>query len=207
MRSSSSAARRMFPAASSKRSKNASSFEPPNIRGTRGKDTDGTQQPVPPPAGDYDPAPRKRTRSEAMAEETPDVIAGDGYAVGSIDALGEGYGFRKIRQGLGVTAFGVNAIVMPAGYESGRHYHEEQEELYFVHRGTVEFQFGDGMSHVLGPGGLARVDAATVRKIKNIGDDDAVYVIAGGKDGYVGRDGRMPEGEERSQASGPPGAA
>jgi quercetin dioxygenase-like cupin family protein len=135
------------------------------------------------------------------------VIAGDGYAVGTIDALGEGYGFRKIRQGLGVTAFGVNAIVMPAGYETGRHFHEEQEELYFVHKGTVEFQFGDGTSHVLGAGGLARVDAATVRKIKNLGDEDAVYVVTGGKDGYVGRDGRMPEGEQRSQASGPPGAA
>jgi quercetin dioxygenase-like cupin family protein len=142
-----------------------------------------------------------------MAEETQDVIAGDGYAVGTIEALGEGYGFRKIRQGLGVTAFGVNAIVMPAGYESGRHYHDEQEELYFVHQGTVEFQFGDGTTYVLGPGGLARVDAATVRKIKNLGDEDAVYLVAGGKDGYVGRDGRMPEGEQRSQASGPPGAA
>jgi quercetin dioxygenase-like cupin family protein len=142
-----------------------------------------------------------------MAEETQDVIAGDGYAVGTIEALGEGYGFRKIRQGLGVTAFGVNAIVMPAGYETGRHFHEEQEELYFVHKGTVEFQFGDGTAHVLAAGGLARVDAATVRKIKNLGDDDAVYLVAGGKDGYVGRDGRMPEGEERSQASGPPGAA
>ena len=142
-----------------------------------------------------------------MADETQDVIAGDGYAVGTIDALGEGYGFRKIRQGLGVTAFGVNAIVMPAGYETGRHFHEEQEELYFVHKGTVEFQFGDGTSHVLGAGGLARVDAATVRKIKNLGDDDAVYVVTGGKDGYVGRDGRLPEGEQRSQASGPPGAA
>jgi quercetin dioxygenase-like cupin family protein len=142
-----------------------------------------------------------------MAEEIQDVIAGDGYAVGTIDALGEGYGFRKIRQGLGVTAFGVNAIVMPAGYESGRHYHDEQEELYFVHQGTLEFQFGDGSSHVLGPGGLARVDAATVRKIKNLGDEDAVYVVAGGKDGYVGRDGHLPEGEQRSQESGPPGAA
>jgi quercetin dioxygenase-like cupin family protein len=142
-----------------------------------------------------------------MAEVTQDVIAGDGYAVGTIEALGEGYGFRKIRQGLGVTAFGVNAIVMPAGYESGRHFHDEQEELYFVHQGTVEFQFGDGTSYVLGPGGLARVDAATVRKVKNLGDEDAVYVVAGGKDGYVGRDGRLPEGEQRSQPSGPPGAA
>ena len=77
-----------------------------------------------------------------------------------------------------------------------------------MHRGTVEFQFGDGSSHVLGPGGIARVDAATVRKIKNICDEDAVIVVAGGKDGYVGRDGHMPPGEERSRRSdGPPGAA
>jgi len=138
-----------------------------------------------------------------MADEIQDVIAGDGYAVGTIEALGEGYGFRKIRQGLGVTAFGVNAIVMPAGYETGRHFHDAQEELYFVHRGTVEFQFDDGTSHVLGPGGLARVDAATVRKLKNLGDDDAVYVVTGGKDGYVGRDGKMPEGETSPRGSQP----
>jgi quercetin dioxygenase-like cupin family protein len=139
--------------------------------------------------------------------ETDDVIAGDGYAVGSLDAIGEGYGFRKIRHAVGVTAFGVNAIVVPPGYESGRHFHDEQEELYFVHSGTVEFEFGDGTTHVLGPGGVARVDAATVRKVKNVSDGDSVYVIVGGKDGYVGRDGRMPEGEVNPRGSGPPGAA
>ena len=80
-----------------------------------------------------------------MADEpVTEVIAGDGYAVASIDAIGEGYGFRKIRRELGVTAFGMNAIVMPPGYESGRHFHDEQEETYFVHRGTIEFEFGDG---------------------------------------------------------------
>lgn len=141
-----------------------------------------------------------------MADEVRDVVEGDGYAVASIDGLGEGPGFRKIRKGLGVTAFGVNAIVLPAGIETGRHFHDEQEELYFVHRGRVEFEFGDGSKHVLGPGGVARVDAHTVRKVKNLGDEDAVYVVAGGKDGYVGRDGRMPEGEERVQGGGPPGA-
>jgi hypothetical protein len=36
-----------------------------------------------------------------------------------------------------------------------------------------------------------------VRKLRNVGDVDAVYLIAGGKDGYVGRDGRVPEGEEQ----------
>ena len=129
-------------------------------------------------------------------EPVSEVIAGDGYAVASIDAIGEEYGFRKIRRELGVTAFGMNAIAIPPGYASGRHFHDEQEETYFVHRGTIEFEFGDGSKHVLGPGGLARVDAATVRKIRNVADEDALYVIVGGKDGYVGRDGRLPEGEE-----------
>lgn len=140
-----------------------------------------------------------------MADEVKDVVEGEGFAVASIDGLGDGPGFRKIRRELGVTAFGINGIVLPPGIETGRHFHDEQEETYFVHRGRVEFEFGDGSKHVLGTGGLARVDAATVRKMKNVGDEDAVLVIAGGKDGYVGRDGRMPEGEERVRP-GPPGA-
>jgi mannose-6-phosphate isomerase-like protein (cupin superfamily) len=125
------------------------------------------------------------------------VRGGDGYAVGHLDDLGEGPGFRKVRKGLGVTAFGANAIVMPPGIESGFHFHDEQEELYFVHRGTVEIEFGDGSVHELREGGLARVDAATPRKLRNKGDSEAIYVIVGGKGGYVGRDGRVPEGEEQ----------
>jgi quercetin dioxygenase-like cupin family protein len=131
-----------------------------------------------------------------MADEVNEPIQGEGYAVANIDALGDRYGFRKIRRGLDVKAFGINAIALPPGYATGRHFHEEQEETYFVHRGTVEFEFGDGSTHVLGPGGVARVDPSTVRRIRNVSDEeDAVYVIAGGKDGYVGRDGRLPEGE------------
>jgi quercetin dioxygenase-like cupin family protein len=144
-----------------------------------------------------------------MAETTEEgVIAGDGYAVAHLADLGEGYGFRKIRKGLGVTAFGANAIVIPPGYETGRHLHEQQEELYFLHSGRIAIDFGDGSSHELAPGGLARVDAATVRRIRNLSDsEDAVYVIVGGKDGYVGRDGKLPPGEEsRFGESGPPGA-
>jgi quercetin dioxygenase-like cupin family protein len=125
------------------------------------------------------------------------VRSGEGYAVGSLEDLGEGPGFRKVRRALGVSAFGVNAIVLPPRMETGFHYHEEQEELYFVHRGTIEIEFGDGSVHTLGPGGMARVDAPTARKIRNAGEEDAVYLVAGGRDGYVGRDGRVPEGEEQ----------
>lgn len=140
-----------------------------------------------------------------MANPVMDVVEGDGYAVGNVDALADGPGFRKVRRALGVTAFGVNAIELPAGYETGKHFHEEQEELYFVHRGRIEITLGDE-SFELGPGGLARVDAATVRKIKNVGDEPAVYLVAGGKDGYVGRDGRLPDGETSRVSGGPPGA-
>jgi quercetin dioxygenase-like cupin family protein len=136
------------------------------------------------------------------------VLKGDGYAVANIDELGHGPGFRKIRKELGVTAFGVNAIVLPPAYETGRHLHEEQEELYFLHIGAIEIEFGDGSTHELTAGGLAWVDAPTVRKIRNLSDsEDAVYVVVGGKDGYVGRDGKLPPGEEsRFGSEGPPGA-
>jgi quercetin dioxygenase-like cupin family protein len=123
------------------------------------------------------------------------VLTGDGWAVANIADLGDGPGFRKVRRELGVTAFGVNAIVLPAGLETGRHYHDEQQELYFLHEGRVELEFGDGQTVTLEPGGLARVDASTVRLIRNVGDGDAVYLAVGGKGGYVGRDGRLPEGE------------
>jgi mannose-6-phosphate isomerase-like protein (cupin superfamily) len=126
-----------------------------------------------------------------------ETITGDGWAVGSIDGMGEGPGFRKVRRELDVKAFGVNAVVMPPGYASGPHYHDRQEELYLVHRGEVEFTFGDGDDElylVLGRGGLARVDAATVRRFRNTSDsEEAVYVCVGGEGGYVGRDGRTLE--------------
>ena len=95
-----------------------------------------------------------------------------------------------------MTEFGANAIVLPAGIDTGPHMHERQQELYFVHSGEVEIEFGDGSSHRLGPGGVARVDAPTVRTIRNHCPDDAVYVVVGAEGGYVGRDGLLPEGDD-----------
>ncbi len=113
-----------------------------------------------------------------------------GYAFGSIDELGEGYGFRKIRQALGVTAFGVNAIVYPPGYEGLFHYHDVQDELYIVLRGTARVEV-EGETRELGPGGLFHAESTTPRKVSNAGDQDLVMVVVGGKDGYVGRDGQL----------------
>ena len=136
-------------------------------------------------------------RVRGVSDEVREPIEGDGYAVGNIDGMGAGYGFRKVRRALGVQEVGVNAIVLPEGIETGFHFHDEQEELYFVHAGRIEFEFGDGKSFVLGAGGVARVDPATYRKVRNVGSGDAVYLVVGAKGGYVGRDGRLPPGEER----------
>ena len=114
-----------------------------------------------------------------------------GYQVSSLDQLGEGYGFRKVRQPLGVTAFGVNALVFPPRYEGPNHYHDVQDELYFVHRGTATFTLGDTEEHEVGEGGIVHVESTTHRMISNRTDEDLVLFIVGGKGGYVERDGHL----------------
>src|SRR3954471_5891323 len=89
---------------------------------------------------------------------------GDGWAATSLDELGDGPGFRKIRPAIGVTAFGMNAIVLPPGVETGRHYHDRQEEIYFLHRGRMEMEFGDGGKVALEPGGVVRGDASAPQR-------------------------------------------
>ena len=74
------------------------------------------------------------------------------YAFSSIDELGDGPGFRKVRTALGVEAFGVNAVVYPPRFEGFPHYHDEQDELYFVHSGRARVEV-DGETRELGPGG------------------------------------------------------
>ena len=132
------------------------------------------------------------------------VSEGDGWTVAlDADELGEGYGFRKIRQVLGMTEFGANLITIPPGFDTGGHMHERQQELYFVHRGAIEMEFGDGSKQEIREGGGARVDPSTVRKIRNLSDtEDAQYLVIGGEGGYVGRDGLLPEGEENIRRPG-----
>ncbi len=115
------------------------------------------------------------------------------HAFGTIDELGDGYGFRKIRAPLGVTAFGVNAIVMPPGYTGFHHYHDTQDELYFVHSGSARFEIG-GEERTLEAGGLCHVESTTPRKVSNASEtEDLVLLVVGGKGGYVERDGHMVE--------------
>ena len=116
------------------------------------------------------------------------------HAFGSLDELGDGYGFRKIRAALGVDAFGVNAIVYPPRYEGPEHFHDTQDELYFVHKGRIRVDV-DGESRELGEGGLFHAASTTPRRISNAGDEDAIVFVVGGKGGYIERDGHLVDPE------------
>ena len=126
------------------------------------------------------------------------------HSFSSLDELGDGYGFRKVRRAMDVTAFGVNAIVMPPHFEGFLHYHDLQDELYFVHSGTARIEV-EGEERLLGPGGLFHCESTTRRKVSNGGEDDLVLLVVGGKDGYVDRDGQLVDMERdlpRRQAFG-----
>ena len=113
-----------------------------------------------------------------------------GYAFSSVDELGDGV-FRKIRQELGITAFGANAVVLASGVESRPHFHDDQDELYFVHRGRARFEVGDEVRE-LGPGGLCHVESTTPRRVSNASEEEElVLLVVGGSGGYVERDGQM----------------
>jgi mannose-6-phosphate isomerase-like protein (cupin superfamily) len=127
------------------------------------------------------------------------------YAFGSLDELGDGPGYRKVRRALGVKAFGVNGVVMPPGMEGFEHFHYEQDELYFVHRGRARVEIG-GETRELGEGGLLYVESTTPRKVSNASDtEELVLLVVGGKGGYVERDGMLVDPERdlaRRQAFG-----
>jgi mannose-6-phosphate isomerase-like protein (cupin superfamily) len=118
-----------------------------------------------------------------------------GYSFGHLDELGEGPGFRKVRGALGVSAFGVNGIVFPPGFEGFLHYHDTQDELYFVHRGRARVEVG-GEEREIGAGALVHVEAETPRRFSNASDDEElVLLVVGGSGGYVERDGHLVDPE------------
>jgi mannose-6-phosphate isomerase-like protein (cupin superfamily) len=127
------------------------------------------------------------------------------HAFGSIDELGKGPGFRKVRRALGITAFGVNAVVMPPGFDGFDHFHDLQDELYFIHQGRARVEV-EGETRELGPGGLVHVESTTPRKISNASATEwLVFIVVGAKDGYVERDGHLVDPErdgERRRAFG-----
>lgn len=105
-----------------------------------------------------------------------------------------GGGMRRVRAGLGVTAFGMQVIELPPNFEhypEHTHLHDEQEEVYTVLQGDATLHVGDE-EHVMEPGVFARV-APTERR-KWVTGERGVRILAIG--GVPGRAYEPPEFSE-----------
>jgi mannose-6-phosphate isomerase-like protein (cupin superfamily) len=89
-------------------------------------------------------------------------------------------GFRRVRAGLGVTAFGMQVIELPPNadmYPEHDHSHDDQEEVYLALSGRGTLQVGDE-EFTLEPGVFARVGALERRKI--VTGEEGVRILAVG---------------------------
>src|SRR4051794_10958417 len=76
--------------------------------------------------------------------------------------------FVPLRRQLGVTALGLNQIVLQPGQRGRIHRHEAQEEIYLVLDGTLTLLV-EGEEQRLGYGELVRVAPAVRRQLVNRG--------------------------------------
>jgi mannose-6-phosphate isomerase-like protein (cupin superfamily) len=97
------------------------------------------------------------------ADDVADVYAGS-------DVPGE---YRPLTQALAAEQLAVTLIRVPphSDFEQGTgHFHDEQEEIYIVGRGTLTMRFGDDIRKV-SAGSVARVAPRTPRSHRNEGDE------------------------------------
>lgn len=112
------------------------------------------------------------------------LVHGDDPAIESFRGV-----FMKIRRALGTTAFGINELRMPPGFEGLEHNEIDtgHEEVYLVLGGTGTVTI-DGDSVEIREGDYLRVDPAATRKVV-AGRDGLRFVVVGAKPlpGYDGR--------------------
>ena len=122
------------------------------------------------------------------------------YSISSLDTLGDGYGFRKVRAAARRDRIRRQRARLPARLRRAEPLPRHQDELYFVHRGTATFSF-DGDEHEVAEGGIVHVESTTHRMISNRTGDDLVLFVVGGKGGYVERDGQVVSPEDLAKRS------
>ena len=86
--------------------------------------------------------------------------------------------WRLVRRTLGLHAFGINLVDIPAGEQIPEHDETErdQEEVFFVVSGSATLVV-DGEDHPLPAGTFARLDPEHTRTVRNDGDEPASVLI------------------------------
>ncbi len=96
--------------------------------------------------------------------------------------------FVPLRRQLGVTAFGLNQIVLRPGERGRIHRHERQEEVYLVLEGTLTLEV-EAREQDLARGTVARVGPEVRRRLLNRGPEPCVVLAIGAAGEHAGRDG------------------
>ncbi len=96
--------------------------------------------------------------------------------------------FQRLRADLGVTAFGLNLMVLRPGQRGRVHRHRHQEEVYVVLRGTLTLVLEDG-ERDLAPHDVVRVPPEVRRQLVNRGPEPVTVLALGGAGTHEGRDG------------------
>ena len=104
--------------------------------------------------------------------------------------------FARCGRALGVTAFGVNAIVYPPGLRRASSTGTtSRTSSTSSTAGRARVEVGDEVRE-LGEGGLVHVESTTPRLLSNASEtEDLVLLVVGGKGGYVERDGHLVDVE------------
>lgn len=108
------------------------------------------------------------------------------YAVKRIDDMEAVYAgaFKRARAELGVEAFGIQVLDMPANtelYPEHDHRDDGQEEVYVALRGSGEIEI-DGQRHGLDPETIVRVGPGVSRKVWP-GEEGMRVLVVGGVPG------------------------
>ena len=87
--------------------------------------------------------------------------------------------WHLVRRTLGLKAFGVNVVDIPAGERNPEHDETErdQEEVFYVLSGSATLVI-DGEEHAARAGTFARIDPAHSRTVHNDGEEPASVLIA-----------------------------
>lgn len=94
---------------------------------------------------------------------------------------------QPLRRALGVTALGINQVILAPGQRMRVHLHERQEEVYLVLEGELTLVV-EGTPHVLGPQRLARVGPGVRRQLVNAGTAPVRVLALGAAGEHDGRD-------------------
>ena len=111
--------------------------------------------------------------------------------------------FVRLRAELGVSTFGLNAILLGPGERGRIHAHRRQEEVYLVLEGRLVLSV-EGEDQTLERYDAVRVAPEVRRQLTNPGPERLVLLALGGAEPHDGRDGLAWESWEEAGPGRPP---